>query len=121
MKHHRMERVNSLLKQVIFDVIHREVKNPHITSFVTVTRVETSPDLSTAKVYISLLVADAEKSKIITALQSAAGFIAIKAHKQMDRLRFFPSLLFRLDTGVEESIRIQEILSKIEHERNSSS
>ena len=116
MKKNRLERVNSLLKEVIFEVIQREVKNPHINTFVTVTKVETSADLHHAKVSISLLCPEPEKAKIIAALQSAAGFIAVHASKKVE-LRYFPELIFKLDNSLDEFIRIQEIIGKIEQER----
>lgn len=116
MKKNRLERINSLLKEVIFEVIQKEVKNPHISTFVTVTGVETSADLHHAKVSISLLCPDAEKPKILAALQSAAGFIAVHASKKVE-LRYFPTLTFKLDHSLDEFIRIQNILSKLEQER----
>lgn len=116
MKKNRLERINSLLKEVIFEVIHKEVRNPHVTTFVTVTRVDTSADLHYAKVYISLIASDADKEKILAALQTAAGFIAVNAAKKVE-LRYFPALTFKLDTALEEHLRIQELLSKIEEER----
>lgn len=118
MKKNRLERINSLLKEVIFEVIHKEVKNPHINTFITVTQVDTSADLHHATVSISLIATDAEKTKILQALQSAAGFIAVNASKKVE-LRYFPKLMFKLDKGLEEHMRIQEILGKIEQERNS--
>ncbi len=118
MKKNRLERVNSLLKEVLFEVIQKEVGNPHINTFITVTRVETSPDLHHAKVFISLMATDAEKTKVLAALQSAAGFIAVHASKKVE-LRYFPELLFKLDTGLEEQLRIQEILMRVEEERKS--
>lgn len=116
MRPKRLERVNSLLKEVIFEVIHKEVRNPHINTFVTVTRVDTSADLHHAKVYISLIATDAEKAKILAALQTAAGFIAVHASEKVE-MRYFPNLTFKLDTELEEHLRIQEILGKIEKER----
>ena len=116
MKKNRLERVNSLLKEVIFEVIQREVKNPHIKTFITVTKVETSADLHHAKVSISLICPEEEKPKVIAALQSAAGFIAVHASKKVE-LRYFPELTFKLDNSLDEFIRIQELLGKIEKER----
>ncbi len=120
MKPKRLERVNSLLKEVIFEVIHKEVRNPHITTFVTVTRVDTSADLHHARVFISLIATDAEKEKILAALQTAAGFIAVHASEKVE-LRYFPNLTFKLDTELEEQLRIHKILSDIEKERLSRS
>ncbi|HAB99683.1 MAG TPA: 30S ribosome-binding factor RbfA, partial [Parachlamydiales bacterium] len=118
MKKNRLERINSLLKEVIFEVIQKDVRNPHINTFVTVTRVDTSADLHHAKVYISLIATEAEKEKVLAALESAAGFIAVNAAKKVE-LRYFPSLMFKLDTALEEHLRIQELLAKIEKERTS--
>ena len=116
MKKNRLERVNSLLKEVIFEVIQREVKNPHINTFVTVTKVDTSADLHHAKVSISLICPEPEKVKVIAALQCAAGFIAVHASKKV-QLRYFPELSFKLDNSLDEFIRIQELLNKVEQER----
>lgn len=116
MKKNRLERVNSLLKEVIFEVIQKEVRNPHVTTFVSVTKVDTSADLHHAKVYISLIATDAEKEKVVAALQSAAGFIAVHAAKKA-QLRYFPNLTFKLDTSLDEHMKIQKILGDIEKER----
>lgn len=116
MKNNRLARVNSLLREVIFEVIQKEVKNPHVTTFVTVTEVDTSADLHQAVVSISLIASDAEKQKVISALNSAAGFIAVNAAKKV-QLRYFPALRFKLDTAIDEHLRIQKILSDIENER----
>ena len=98
-------------------MIREDVKNPHINTFISVTQVETSADLHHATVSISLIATDAEKNKILQALQSAAGFIAVNASKKVE-LRYFPKLVFKLDKSIEEHMRIQEILGKIEQERN---
>lgn len=116
MRKQRLARVNSLLKEVIFEVIRKEVRNPHVTTFVSVTDVDTSADLHHAKVSISLVASEEEKHQIISALNSAAGFIAVHAAKKA-QLRYFPELSFKLDTSLDEHMRIQKILSDIEKER----
>lgn len=116
MKKNRLARVNSLLKEVLFEVIQKEVRNPNVTTFVTVTEVDTSADLHHAKVSISLICSEEEKSRVISALNSAAGFIAVHAAKKV-QLRYFPALTFKLDTSIEEHMKIQKILGDIEKER----
>lgn len=118
MKKNRLARVNSLLREIIFEVIQKDVKNPHVTTFVSVTEVDTSADLHHAKVSVSLICSDEEKSKVIAALNSAAGYIAVHAAKKAC-LRYFPTLTFRLDTSIEEQMKIQKILGDIEKERES--
>ncbi len=116
MKKNRIDRINSLLREVIFDVIQKQVRNPHVKLFVSVTRVDTSTDLYHAKVYISMIGTDKEKEEVLVALESAAGFIAVNASKQV-QMRHFPTLTFRLDNAAEEHFKIEKILSDIEKER----
>lgn len=116
MKKNRIEKINSLLREVIFDVIQKQVRNPHVKLFVSVTRVETSTDLYHAKVYVSLIGTDKEKDEVLAALESAAGFIAVQASRQVE-MRHFPCLTFRLDNAAEEHFKIEKILSDIEKER----
>jgi ribosome-binding factor A len=118
MKKQRLDRINSLLKEVIVEVIQKDVRNPNINTFISVTKVETSADLHHAKVYISMIAPDAQKEKIVVALQSAAGFIAVHASKKV-QIRYFPQLTFILDKALEEHMRIEKILGKIEEERRS--
>jgi ribosome-binding factor A len=118
MKKNRLARVNSLLKEVISEVIQKEVKNPHITTFISVTNVDTSADLHHAKVYVSMIATPEEKLKILDALQSAAGFIAVNSAKKV-QIRYFPTLTFKLDETLDQQIRINQIISDIEQERKS--
>lgn len=113
----RTDRLNSLLKEVISEVIKRRVKNPHVSDLATVTRVEITKDLRFAKVFVSVIGDEAQRKETLDALNSAAGFIGSTASKQVV-LRFFPSLTFKLDTSVEKHIRIQELLSEIEKEKH---
>lgn len=108
----RIDRLNSLLKEVIVEVIRRDVNNPLVNQFVTVSRVDISKDLRHAKVYISMFGSEAEKKGTLDALQSAAGFIALTASKKVV-MRFFPSLRFIIDDTVDKHMRIDEVLREI--------
>ena len=116
MKKQRLDRVNSLLKEVIVEVIQKDVRNPNIKPFISVTKVDTSSDLHHAKVYISLIASDAEKVKVLDALQTAAGFIAVHASKKIE-IRYFPELTFLIDKSIDDHMRIEEILGEIKEER----
>ena len=112
----RTERLNSLLKEVISEVIKREVRNPHVAELVTVTRVQITKDLHYAKVYISVIGTEQEKTTTLEALQSAAGFIAVQsAHKVV--MRYFPELTFKLDDSVDQHMKIEQLLGKLSKER----
>jgi ribosome-binding factor A len=116
MKHERTVRLNSLLKEVLSEVIKRDVRNPHVNELLTVTRVDISKDLHHAKVYVSVIGSDDIRNETIKALQSAAGFIAVNASKKVV-MRYFPELQFRLDTGVDRHMRIEELLQQITEEQ----
>jgi ribosome-binding factor A len=114
----RTDRLNSLLKEVISEVISREVRDPRVAKFVTVTGVDISKDLQHAKVSISVLGTSKEKEQTILALQAAAGFIAVLASKKVV-MRHFPILTFKLDSTVDEHLRIDALLEKIHEEQRS--
>lgn len=114
----RIDRLNSLLKEVITEVIRRDVHNPLVNEFVTVSRVDISKDMRYAKVYISMIGTEIEKQNTQEALQSAAGFISIMASKKVV-MRFFPALTFRIDDTVDKHMRIEELLKEIRTEENS--
>lgn len=113
----RTDRLNSLLKEVIAEVIMREVRNPKINTLVTVKKVDISKDLHNAKVYISLLGSETERKQTLRALQSAAGFISVQAAKKVV-MRYFPHLTFHLDDTLDDEIRINTLLEKIHDEQN---
>lgn len=109
----RTDRLNSLLKEVISEVIRNDVKNPNIKAIITVTQVEITKDLHHAKVFISVIAPKKEeKIKTVAALQSAAGFIAVNASKKVV-MRYFPELTFKLDDSVDKHMRIEELLNEI--------
>lgn len=108
----RTARLNSLLKEVISDVIRKDTRNPHINSLLTVTRVDITSDLHYAKVYVSVIGSDIQKKQTIDALQSAAGFIAVNCSKQVV-MRYFPQLTFKLDDSVDKHMRIEMLLQEI--------
>jgi ribosome-binding factor A len=117
MKHNRIKRLNSLLKEVLSEVISRDIYHPDIANFLTVTSVDITKDLHHAKVYISIIGDDnAKKIKTISTLQHLAGQIAVFASKKMV-IRYFPVLNFILDTSADEHFKIDTILHTIEEEK----
>lgn len=118
MDNKRTKRLNSLLQEVITDVIRKEVRNPLVSPFFSITEVDISKDLQHAKVYISVIGTPEEKQATIKALQSAAGFISVLASKEIT-IRFFPSLIFKLDTSVDKQMKIDSILKDIQQEKES--
>lgn len=118
MVNRRIQRINSLLKEVISEVIHKDLKNHKIPTLVSITEVDTSKDLRHAKVYVSLLEDDQErKEEIMSELELAAGYIAVLASKKVV-IRYFPALSFKLDESIDHYMQIDSLLKKIENTRN---
>jgi len=107
----RLERVNQLIKEEISMLVQRQLKDPRL-GFVTVTEVETSPDLKHAKVYVSVLGPEAQWEKSFQALESARGFVWSWLRRHLD-LRTTPELLFRPDRSMEHAAHIQSLLAEL--------
>ncbi len=111
----RTERINELLRDEISELIQRQLKDPRLAGMVTVTEVVTAPDLSTAKVYVSVMGSDEEKQSSLQTLRHAAGFF----HRKLLRLRMrrVPELDFRLDVSLERGDRVLGLLRELEQGR----
>ena len=116
MKSKRLKRVSSLLKEVISEVIQKELYDPNLRSIFSITSVDIAPDLHTAKVFVGILGKKEEKQKTLQILQDAAGFISMHASKKVT-IRYFPTLTFLLDTSLEKHIKIEKILHVIHEEQ----
>ncbi len=112
----RIPRLNSLLKEVISEVIERDVSNPNLPGFISITEVSITEDLHYAKVYITVLGEQKAKDQAVEILNEAAGFISVTASKKVV-MRFFPTLTFHLDETLDKRLRIEEILGEISQEK----
>jgi ribosome-binding factor A len=102
------------LRQVITESLAREIRDPRV-GFVTVTGVLVSGDLSHARVLVSVVGEDGEKTRALEGLQSAAGFLRSRAARALTT-RSVPELHFELDRGLEHAARINELLNTIRKE-----
>ncbi|GBG09641.1 ribosome-binding factor A [Paenibacillus sp. MY03] len=107
----RVGRVSEQIKKELSSIIQMELKDPRI-GFITVTGVETTSDLSQAKIYLSVLGNDEQKEATLKALASATGFLRSELGKRM-KLRHTPVLLFKFDSSIEYGSRIESLLEDI--------
>lgn len=110
----RAERVGELLKEEISRILLKKVSDPRI-GFSSVTNVDVSPDLKSAKVFVSVYGTEKDKKETMRGLQSAKGFIQGEAGRALE-LRHTPALSFILDTSIEKGSRVLVIMSKLERE-----
>src|SRR3954466_11626494 len=106
----RMRRVDAAVRQVVGDVVAQDLKDPRV-GFVTVTDVKTSPDLSHARVYVSVL-GDAEAvSASLEGLRSAQGFLQGRIGGEL-RLKHTPTLTFFHDDTAERAQRLERLMDE---------
>jgi ribosome-binding factor A len=104
----RMRRINEVLREVVGATIAGDLSDPRI-GFVTVTAVETSPDLRTAKVYVSVLGDEDEREETLSALRSSHGVIQSRIAAET-RMKRTPTLTFHYDDTIEKGVRISQLL-----------
>ena len=104
----RMRRVDEAMREVLSDAITSELKDPRV-GFVTVTAVETSPDLRHARVFVSVFGNPGERRRTLTALDGAHGFLQRRVGSEL-RMKHTPQLQFVYDDTPERGMRISELL-----------
>jgi ribosome-binding factor A len=104
----RMRRVNELMREVIGSAIASALEDPRI-GFVTVTSVDTSADLRSARVYVSVLGDDAEREATLAGLRSSHGVLQAVIASET-RIKRTPTLTFHYDETPERGVRITRLL-----------
>jgi ribosome-binding factor A len=110
----RSDRFNKLLMEEISAIVQRELKDPRI-GFASITRVEATEDLRSAKVFVSLL-DESQAEPTIEALRHAAAMIRGELMQRI-RARRIPELRFVRDSAIAHSVHIAEVLDQLKRER----
>jgi ribosome-binding factor A len=106
----RMRRVNESVRQVLSEAL-LELKDPRI-GFVTVTGVETSPDLRQARVYVSVLGGERKRQATLKGLSAAHGVLQSRIGREL-RLKRTPQLTFEYDPSVERGVRMTKLIDEL--------
>ena len=104
----RIRRVNEAVREVLSEAIATELKDPRV-GFVTVTAVDTSPDLRHAHVFVSVLGDDKQREDSLAGLSSSHGYLQSRVASRL-RMKHTPTLEFEYDPSVERVMRINELL-----------
>lgn len=108
MTYKRTDRVNALLQRELGTIISEELRDPRI-AFSTVTAVETTDDLRSARVHVSVLGDEEQIATTMRALEEAKPYLRHELGSRVD-LRFVPELIFVSDRSAERSARISTLL-----------
>jgi len=106
----RKLRIGELLQHELAELILREVKDPRV-QHVTVTSVDVSPDLSNAKVLISVLGAEGPQAEVVQALKHAAGFLRHELGRRL-KLRSIPELRFSYDETLDRAAHLEALIAR---------
>ena len=106
----RMRRVNESVRQVLSETVG-QLKDPRI-GFVTVTGVETSPDLRQARVFVSVLGSERKRTQTIEGLQAAHSVLQARIAREL-RLKRTPQLSFEYDPSVERGVRMTKLIDEL--------
>ena len=106
----RMRRVNEALREVLSEAL-LELKDPRI-GFVTVTGVDTSPDLRQATVWVSVLGGEKKQRKSMSGLEAAHGVLQARISREL-RLKRTPQLAFAYDHAIEHGVRMSALIDEL--------
>ena len=107
----RMRRVNEAVREVLSSQLALGLKDPRI-GFVTVTGVDTSPDLRFARVYVSVLGSEDERAAALEGLTSSRGFLQSRIGDEL-RMKRTPALSFYYDETVERADRMSRLIDEV--------
>jgi ribosome-binding factor A len=113
----RMRRVDEAIRQVIGEAAAGELKDPRV-GFITVTDVRTSPDLSQARVYVSVLGDESAREATLQGLRSAHGYLQRRVASEL-RLKRTPTLTFIYDDTTDKALRIDALIDEVIPEQES--
>lgn len=106
----RTKRIAEEIRKVIGSLLISGIKDPRITSMISVTDVEVTSDLSYAYVYVSILGGDEEES--LEGLKSASGFLRKEVSKSV-KLRHTPQIIFKVDDSIKKGMYMEELIKKV--------
>jgi len=112
---HRIQRVNTLLRHEISELLKRQIKDPRLGTFIIVTEVSASPDLKYAKIFVSCIASEEEKQETLSVLASASGFFRRELAKRLDLPRI-PELNFQWDDSIEQGDHLLQLIDKVSKE-----
>jgi ribosome-binding factor A len=108
---YRSDRLAHELKNEVSNLIARELRDPRV-GFATVTEAKVSPDLSHARIYVSVLGSTEEQRTTLAALNRASGFLRRALGTRL-KLRKSPQITFTLDQTIERGARMSQIIAQV--------
>jgi len=118
MASNRIGRINEEIQRELAELI-RSLKDPRTQTMISITHVDTTPDLRYAKVFVSVL-EDARSKEALKGLKSAAGWLRRELGSRL-QLRYTPELVFQLDDSLKYGAHMFDLLSRLSAEEHRAS
>ncbi len=118
MVNYRNGRINEEIKKEVSNTIQNKIKDPRLSAMVSVTKVDTTKDLSFTKIYVSIFGNELSKKETMQALKSSTGLMRkeIGAHV---KLRHVPQVIIEIDETIERAIHLEGIFHQIKKQGKS--
>ena len=111
----RTERIDSIIKKEISDLLREQINDPRLTSLISITKVATSPDLKHSRVFISTLGDQVNKTEILQGFTAASGFLRRQLANRLE-LKHTPELSFHLDDSIERGAEVLKLIEQVASE-----
>jgi ribosome-binding factor A len=108
----RAERVSNLIRREISELLQKQVNDPRLSGFISVTNVSTSPDLKQTKILVSFLGDKTQKSEILKGFKAATGYFRRELANSL-KLRIIPELSFELDDSIERGSKVIQLINQV--------
>jgi len=112
MPSNRIGRINEEIQRELASLI-RTLKDPRVHGLVSITSVDTTPDLRFAKVFVSAL-DKSDMSEVLKGLKSSSGYLRRELGRSLS-LRYTPELIFHRDDSIDKGTHILKLLNDLEH------
>ena len=113
MASNRIGRINEEIQRELAELI-RNLKDPRVQTMISITRVDTTPDLRYSKIYVSVLQKDRSRD-VLKGLKSAGGFLRREIGRTL-QLRYTPELVFELDDSLKYGAHMFDLLTKLQEQ-----
>tara|TARA_B100000212_G_scaffold324861_1_gene286042 strand:+ start:103 stop:474 length:372 start_codon:yes stop_codon:yes gene_type:complete len=114
----RIQKVCSLLKKELSLILNNDLGEEIISdNFISISKIEISPDLYYCKIYITSSVGDEKKVKIVDSLNNSKSFIRHKLTQRI-QMRRIPELTFKMDRALEKGLTVLKLLDKLRDQKN---
>jgi ribosome-binding factor A len=112
MVNYRNGRINEEIKKDVSNTIQNKIKDPRLSAMVSVTKVDTTKDLSYTKIYVSIFGNELAKKETIQALKSSTGLMRKEIGIHV-KLRHVPQVIIEIDETIERAIHLENIFHQI--------